>query len=256
MRVLKIGGRAQEHPDLASEIAAAWQSSPGALCVVHGGGDEVSALQRRLGTAPTFVDGRRVTSEADLDILRMALSGTANKRLVSALVGAGVRAVGLSGEDAALIGAQPLDERRLGRVGRPIRIEVPLLWALLDAGFLPVISPLGHDRSSPGSGAININADDAAAAIAVALGADELLLVADVPGVLDDAGVVLDALDPDTIALMMANGTASSGMRAKLEAASHALGHGTRRVRIGDLSAIRDSTRGTILTSTSAPSFA
>lgn len=256
MRIVKIGGRAQERPDLAAEIAAAWHAAPGAMCLVHGGGDEVSALQRRLGTTPEFVDGRRVTSDADLDILRMALSGTANKRLVSALVGTGVRAVGLSGEDAALIGARPLDDGRLGRVGHPVRIEVPLLWALLDAGFLPVISPLGHDRTSPRGGAININADDAAAAIAVALGAEELLLIADVPGVLDDAGVVLDTLDPDSVAAMMATGSASNGMRAKLEAASHALEQGIRRVRIGDLSAVRDAARGTTLTSTSAPSFA
>lgn len=256
MRVVKIGGRAQEHPELAAAIAAAWRAAPGAMCLVHGGGDEVSALQRRLGIAPTFVDGRRVTSDADIDLLRMALSGAANKRIVSALIGEGVRAVGISGEDAALIGACPRDAGRLGRVGHPDRIEVPLLWTLLDAGFLPVISPLGRDRSAPHAGAINVNADDAAAAIAVALGADELLLLADVPGVLDESGVALPSLDADGAAALVASGVATSGMCAKLEAASYALANHTRRVRIGDLAALRDPARGTILTSTSAPSFA
>ena len=256
MRVVKIGGRAQERPELASEIAAAWRAAPGAMCLVHGGGDEVTALQHRLGVTPSFVDGRRVTNEADIDVLRMALSGAANKRLVSALVAQGVHAVGISGEDAALLGARPIEDGRLGRVGRPDRIEVPLLWTLLDAGFLPVISPLGRDRSSPYGGAINVNADDAAAAIAVALGADELLLIADVPGVLDESGIALASLDADGIAALMTNGVATSGMRAKLQAASFALDNHIRRVRIGDLAVLRDPVRGTTLTFTSAPSFA
>ena len=256
MRVVKIGGRAQDHPGLAAEIAAAWHAAPGAMCLVHGGGDEVTALQQRLGVMPAFIDGRRVTSETDIDVLRMALSGSANKRIVAALVANGVRAVGISGEDAALISARPLDAGRLGRVGRPDRIEVPLLWTLLDAGFLPVISPLGRDRSSPDAGAINVNADDAAAAIAVALGADELLLIADVAGVLDETGVALTTLDTHGASAMLRDGTATSGMRAKLQAATFALDNRVRRVRIGDLAALRDSLRGTALTFTPTPSFA
>ena len=259
MRVIKIGGRAQERPDLAETIAKAWRTSPGSLCIVHGGGNEVSALQRSLGLTPAFVDGRRITSDADIVLLRMALSGAANKRLVSALGGCGARAVGLSGEDGALIGARPVADQRLGRVGEPVRIEVRLLWALLDAGFLPVISPLGRDCSSSTADALNINADDAAAAIAVALGADELLLIADVPGVLDASGCPLERLDVDAIDALLEQRTATGGMHAKLEAAAHALGNGVARVRIGDLAAVTDPARGTRLTTTmpsQMPSFA
>ena len=256
MRVIKVGGRVQDRPELAAELAAAWCAAPGALCIVHGGGDDVTRLQRRLGSTPTFVDGRRVTTDADLDVLRMALSGTANKRLVSALVAAGVRAVGVSGEDAALIGARPLDAARLGCVGRPERVEVALLWTLLDAGFLPVISPVARDRSSSVAAALNVNADDAAAAIAIALGADELLLLADVPGVLDANGIALPSLDTEGVAALMRDGTATDGMRAKLQAAGTALEAHVTRVRIGDLDLLRDPTRGTLVTTTSARSFA
>ena len=87
--------------------------------LVHGGGDEVSALQAALGGSATFVDGRRVTTRSDIDIVRMALSGSANKRLVATLVGSGIDAVGLSGEDAALIAASPIDVEQLGYVGVP-----------------------------------------------------------------------------------------------------------------------------------------
>ena len=257
MRVIKIGGRAQEHPDLPGVIADAWRAASGALCVVHGGGNEVSALQRTLGVTPAFIDGRRVTNDADIVLLRMALSGAANKRLVAALGACGVRAVGLSGEDGALIAARRASDERLGRVGEPTRIEVRLLWALLDAGFLPVISPLGRDRTSPTGDALNVNADDAATAIAVALAADELLLIADVPGVFDASGQVVDVLDVEATAALIEQGTAAGGMHAKLEAAAQALAHGVSRVRIGDLAAVSDGRRGTRLTPTiHAPSFA
>ena len=110
MRVVKVGGRAQGEARLSAELAAAAaqaaaQATDGAaaLCVVHGGGDEVSALQRRLGLEPTFHGGRRVTSAEDLDIVRMVLSGTTNKRLTAQLLSAGVNAVGVSGEDGGAV---------------------------------------------------------------------------------------------------------------------------------------------------------
>ena len=245
--VVKIGGRAQADPTLPVAIAAAWQAAPRSLVIVHGGGDEVSALQRALGATPTFVGGRRVTSTEDIELLRMALSGSANKRLVSGLVSRGVAAVGLSGEDAALLAAAPLDPDRLGYVGDPRRVNVLLLQHLLDGGYLPVISPLSRSESGTAeSVALNVNGDDAAAVIAAALEADELLLVADVAGVLVD-GRVVPELAPVGAGQLIATGAASGGMVAKLEAALAALASGVARVRIGDVSAIHDSTRGTIL---------
>ncbi len=244
--VVKIGGRAQSSPALASVLAEAWGAAPGAMCVVHGGGEDISAMQRRLGGSPGFSGGRRVTSEEDIGVVRMVLSGLVNKRLVSLLVGAGVPAVGISGEDAGFLEAQPLGIEEFGHVGMPGRVSVSLVSTLLEAGYLPVISPLA--RNADGPGALNVNGDDAAAAIAVATNADELLLVADVDGVIGAEGAVLDILDVETARVLIANGTASNGMAAKLEAAHAALAGGVPSVRIAPLAGILDGELGTTMT--------
>jgi acetylglutamate kinase len=250
-RVIKIGGRVQQAPELVPTLVAAWRSKPGALVVVHGGGDEVSALQRAMGREPQFIDGRRLTTDDDIALLRMVLSGLVNKRLVAALVAGGVPAVGVSGEDAALLAATPIDVTTMGRVGEPHHIDVRLVRHLLKGGFLPVISPLARDAGSHAGNALNINGDDAAAALAVALGATELLLVADVPGVLDQ-GKVAPVLDSERATVLITAGAATAGMIAKLEASTRALTGGVPRVRIGDLSAIRDSAQGTRIVSAAA----
>src|SRR5690606_9337695 len=126
MRVMKLGGRAQNEPRLAPAIAAAWNAAPGSLCVVHGGGDGISELQRALGLEPAFAGGRRVTSEGDIAAVRMALSGSANKFLVARLISAGVSAIGISGEDAALITARAVDQATLGCVGAPEHVDARL----------------------------------------------------------------------------------------------------------------------------------
>ncbi|MDQ3698176.1 MAG: acetylglutamate kinase [Gemmatimonadota bacterium] len=250
--VVKVGGRAQGDPALAAALAARWRDAPEALCVVHGGGDEVSSLQRRLGTEPVFRNGRRVTTTADIDVLRMVLSGAANKRLVASLVACGVSAVGLSGEDAALIAARLTSDSALGAVGEPECINVALLRHLLAGDYLPVVSPVARQATVPGgragdAAALNVNGDDAAAAIAAALGAPELLFVADVPGVSVN-GAPAALLDAAEAGLLVERGTASGGMAAKLDAAVHALRHGVGRVRIGDIAAIADPSRGTEIT--------
>ena len=247
MRVIKVGGRAQLDPRIYSAIAGAWKEQAGKLCVVHGGGDEVSALQRLMGINPTFVGGRRVTAEGDIDVLRMGLSGAANKRMVAALQNEGARAVGISGEDGELIGATRVTQTDLGMVGTPTRINSALLEVLLSAGYLPVISPLGRDFVS--GTALNINGDDAAAAIAGSLSASELLLVADVAGVLED-GKVVKALSSEGVESLVRNGSATGGMVAKLEAALLALACGVRSVRIGALEMISDPRAGTTITLT------
>jgi acetylglutamate kinase len=248
MRVIKIGGRVQSAANLPAIIAAEWRTAPGSLCVVHGGGDEVSKLQRAFGLEPAFVGGRRVTASHDIELLRMALSGSANKRLVSALGACGVPAIGISGEDAALVVARHIDAEGLGQVGVPERVNAELLQHLLDGGYLPVVSPLssGPGSDEAGSG-LNVNGDDAAAAIAIALGADELLLVADVPGVLA-RGALVPAIDADEAAQAIELGWAQGGMSAKLEAAVRAIDGGVDRVRIGDLTTITDRRAGTVVT--------
>ena len=245
IRVLKVGGRAQEDPALVGEIAAAWRAAPGALCVVHGGAVEIDRLQRALGATPRFVGGRRVTSTEDIETVRMALSGTANKRMVSALCALGIRAVGISGEDAAMLRAEPFDDA-LGLAGRPTSVRVDLIQLLLAGGFLPVIAPLAAGATGT-TGALNVNGDDAAAAIAAALGASELLFVTDVDGVRRD-GSKVDSLDRAGAAALLDSGAAEGGMAVKVASALGALAGGTARVRIGGTAAIRDASAGTTLT--------
>lgn len=245
-RVLKIGGRPQSDPTLASLIAESWDALSGAMVIVHGGGDDISALQTSLGLQSQFVDGRRVTTAQDLELVRMALSGTANKRLVSSLVREGVRAVGLSGEDASLIAATPVDSARLGHVGAPQRVNSSLLLHLIDGGYLPVVSPVSRNIGHELGPALNVNADDAAAAIAVAIDAEELVIVSDIPGVMV-AGEVADTLTVAEAQGLMHDGQAAGGMRAKLSAAIAALTGGVAQVRITDLRGIKDRTAGTVM---------
>jgi len=248
MRVLKIGGRAQGDPMLARVIRDAWNAAPGELCIVHGGGDEVSAMQRALGREAAFIGGRRVTSQGDLELLRMVLSGGVNKRLVSSLVAADVPAVGISGEDGALISAAFIDRAVLGYAGRPVSINKELLLSMLNSGYLPVISPVAFNGEAGVGGALNVNGDDAAAAIAAALGASELMLIVDVEGVLDTGARVVSALTLEQARDMIANGTAAAGMAAKLESAETALLNGVTAVRICALRGVTDAQYGTFLT--------
>ncbi|HKR08314.1 MAG TPA: acetylglutamate kinase [Gemmatimonadaceae bacterium] len=248
MRVLKIGGRAQGDPMLARVVRDAWNAAPGELCVIHGGGDEVSAMQRALGREAAFIGGRRVTSQGDLELLRMVLSGVVNKRLVSSLVAADVPAVGVSGEDGALISAAFIDRAVLGYAGRPVSINKELLLSLLNSGYLPVISPVAFNGETGVGGALNVNGDDAAAAIAVALGASELMFIADVEGVLDSETRLVSALTLEQARDMIASGTAAAGMAAKLESAETALLNGVASVRICALRGVTDVQCGTFLT--------
>lgn len=240
-----MGGRAQGDPALMPIIAAVVESGE-TLCVVHGGGDEVSDLQRRLGLEPTFLDGRRVTSESDLTIVRMVLSGATNKRIVARLISAGVRAAGVSGEDAGMFRAHVTDSC-LGRVGGRVSVDGTLIDVLLNSGFVPVVSPLARDADDPAGGGLNVNGDDAAAALAVAIGADDLVLVADVPGVLD-GGVVVPSLDLDAVRRLVAGGIATGGMAAKLDAATSAVLAGISSVRIAGIRGISDIHSGTRVT--------
>jgi len=241
--VVKLGGRAQHDASLVPALAQRWKRAPGTLCIVHGGGDEVSALQRLMGHEPRFSGGRRVTAPQDLELLRMVLSGSANKRLVSALVAAGVAAVGVSGEDAGFIRASLAEKGELGRVGSHCKVDARLLRLLLEDGFLPVVSPLAADAAG-GSEPLNVNGDDAAAAIASALASAELLFISDVPAVRDGDAPV-SVIDAAGAAELAASGAVQGGMLAKLDAACAAVRAGVCRVSIGSLALLDDSTQGT-----------
>lgn len=246
-RVIKVGGRPQSDPALVGALAAAARATPGALVVVHGGGDEVGALQRLYGVSAQFIGGRRVTSALDLEIVRMALSGSANKRLVAALVGAGVAAVGVSGEDAGMLVATPIDADRFGYAGVPGAVNSALLRHLMEGGYMPVVSPVSRGTPESESDTMNVNGDDAAAAIAASLGATELLLVSDVEGVRAD-GATMAHVTQEEARRLVESGVAAGGMGAKLQAALAALDGGVERVRISDIAAIGLPGRGTVLT--------
>jgi acetylglutamate kinase len=252
-RVVKLGGRAQNAAELPRAIHAAWKRSAGNLCVVHGGGDEITALQVALGKKPTFVNGRRVTTDDDIQLLRMVLSGVINKRLVSAFCQDGMTAVGLSGEDGKLLSARRPKKGEtmfeLGAVGIPAAVNAGLLQGLMSDGYLPVVSPVGSDAATSGTGALTVNGDAAAASIAAALGAEELLFVADVEGVLSGDDVI-DTVDMEEIGDLVEKGIVRGGMTAKLDAARTALAGGVARVRISDLEGIMNEQRGTTVTAT------
>jgi acetylglutamate kinase len=245
--VVKLGGRTQGAPSLPEALVALWERTAHRLVIVHGGGDQVSMLQRARGEEPTFVGGRRVTTPLVLELVRMVLSGSANKALVSALTAAGAPAVGISGEDAAMLPATLFDRETYGFVGTPGRVDPALALHLLEGGFLPVISPVGTDMADATHGALNVNGDDAAAAIAVALGAAELLLMVDVEGVLDADRTRIPQLTLAETRALVRSRVAGGGMAAKLEACELALRGGVSRVRVGDGRALASSHAGTIV---------
>jgi acetylglutamate kinase len=207
---IKLGGTVGAHA--ASLDVLVERTAPGWV-VVHGGGGEVGEWSRRLGIEPATVDGLRVTDPATLEIAVAVLRGLVNARLVATFVAGGVAAIGMSGVDGDLLGAERFDER-LGEVGRISRVNAALLGTLADAGQVPVVAPIAR---GDGVRLLNVNADEVAGAIAAARGG-RLLLLTDVPGVLRDARPVT-SLTADEAEGMLADGTASGGMRPKLRAA-------------------------------------
>jgi acetylglutamate kinase len=238
--VVKVGGNEVDDAAWTARLARALARRGGSTVVVHGGGKEITALQRALGAEPEWRDGLRVTTGESVRAVAMVLSGVVNKRLVSALLTAGIDAVGISGEDGGLLRAVPLRGGALGRTGEVAEVRTRLLAAWLEQGLVPVVSPVSR---GPDGGPLNVNADDAAAAVAAALGATELLFVSNVPGVLD-GGAVLPEVAVDEVEALIEGGTASGGMAPKLRAAARAAA-AAGRVRIGGLEMLEDQGAGT-----------
>lgn len=240
LRVVKVGGNEIDDAEWISRFAAsiAAESANGgqATVVVHGGGKEVTDLQRALGAEPEWREGLRVTTPEALRAVSMVLSGLVNKRLVSALITAGGRAVGISGEDGATLQAIPARGGQMGLTGEIRHVDPDLLLGLVEQGMIPVVSPVSR---GPQGGALNVNADDAAAAVAGAMQPDRFLLISNVPGVLAE-GAVLPEVTAAKLEELIGAGVASGGMIPKLRAAMRAAGSGVRDVRIGDLSMLEN----------------
>jgi acetylglutamate kinase len=239
--VVKIGGAALADAGWLAGFAASAARGGQPVVIVHGGGPEISALCDRLAVPVSWSNGRRVTSPEVLDVASLVLNGRINKRLVSALVDAGVDAIGLSGEDGGLVTAALAEGGALGRVGVVTNVRAELLRRLLAAGTSVVLSPICRAESG---GALNVNADEVAAAVAAALGAEALLFVTDVAGVFDGTAT-RPALSSSEARGFIADGTAAGGMAVKLGAALDALGGGVRQVRIGTHALLHDAAAGT-----------
>ncbi|MGH9467458.1 MAG: acetylglutamate kinase, partial [Terriglobales bacterium] len=228
INVIKVGGSILEPAPTPALLAALSQLGRGQkLVLVHGGGKTLTALQARLGQKSEFRAGLRVTDPAVLAAAVMAFAGTVNTSLVTALQGAGFRAVGLTGADAAGITAAPVPE--LGAVGNVTAVQPDLLRTLLDAGYTPVLASLAL---GPDGGLLNVNADQFAAAVAAALGAERLLFLTDVDGVWDAAGQPLRLASLDELRALALSGALRGGMLPKAEACGAALAAGVRRVEI------------------------
>lgn len=241
--VVKVGGNEVDDRAWTARLAEAVAGAAGRVVIVHGGGKEVTEVQRTLGAEPEWRDGLRVTTPEALRAVSMVLSGVVNKRLVAALIDAGAAAAGVSGEDGGILRAVPARGGQMGRTGEIVEVDTALIDVLLDGGFTPVISPVSRGEDG---GALNVNADDAAAAVAGAVRADRFLLVSNVPGVLRE-GTPLASVDGEELEELIAAGVASGGMIPKLRAGMRASAAGVGDVRIGDLSLLSDPAAGTRL---------
>jgi acetylglutamate kinase len=233
--VLKIGGNELDDPAFVTELAQVVAGLRPPPVLVHGGGKEIGVIQRALGGEPRFVAGLRVTDTTALQAAQMVLCGLVSTRLVIALTTAGADAQGLSGVDRGLIRVEKVrhSEGDLGRVGTPVAVRAEVLRELLDSDVVPVVAPL----SLGPDGAYNVNADEAAGAIAAALGAAEVVFVTNVPGVLV-GGALAPHLTKQHVGALIADGTISGGMIPKVNAALTALEAGVRSARITNLAGL------------------
>ena len=236
MRILvKLGGTLLDSPEsrgrLAAQIAAASQARR--TVVVHGGGKQMTRFLAERGIESRFVNGLRVTTPETMDAVVKVLAGSVNHELVASLTAAGARAVGLSGVDSGLTEAEPMDPE-LGLVGRVVRSNPSLLDLLTTNGYLPVVACMAGDRQGR---MYNVNADQMAVACAAGFGADKLIFLTDVEGVLNKSKQLQTRLTVAGCEKLIAEGVATGGMQAKLNAAASALRQGVGQVRIANGSA-------------------
>ncbi len=240
--ILKLGGELLETPESVSAVAQmiAGVASNHPLIVVHGGGREIDAALARAGIEKRQVDGLRITDEPTLSVVVAILAGAINTRLVAAIGAAGGQAVGLTGADAGVGPVEPAPPHRspdgrvvsLGLVGQPVVDGSPrLLECLLTNGFVPIVACIGSDRHGR---LFNVNADTLAAALAIRVGAERLVISGTTPGVKGEAGLTLAAIDERTEGELVASGTVNAGMLAKLQACRQAVRGGVKDVAVVD----------------------
>ena len=244
--VVKYGGHAMGEEHLAEmfgrDIALLKQVGVNPV-VVHGGGPQINAMLKRLAIKSTFVDGLRVTDDAMVEVVEMVLAGTVNKRVAGLINRAGALAVGICGKDGGLIRARKVSrttkdpdsnierELDLGFVGEPEHVDVRVIHALTGAGLIPVIAPVGMGADGQ---TYNVNADTVAGAIAGALGATRLLMLTDVPGVLDGEKKLIPDMTVADVEAGIAGGVITGGMIPKVECCVDAVLRGAKGAVILD----------------------
>ncbi len=234
--VVKYGGNAMINEQLKEQvmedIVLLWLIGV-KVVLVHGGGPEISEIMAKLGKKPEFVDGLRVTDKETVDIVQMVLAGKVNKTLVNLLETKGGKAMGISGMDGRLIEARMKDER-LGYVGEITKIHINPVFDLLEKGYIPVISTVGCDKKG---NAYNINGDTAAAYIAGALGAERLIMMTDIAGILrdkDDPSSLIPEVTISEAEKLREDGIISGGMIPKVDCCIEAINEGVKNVIIMD----------------------
>ena len=241
--VVKYGGNAMTEPALQQAFAhdiVLLQALGMHPVVVHGGGPQIDAALKLVGKEGQFVQGMRVTDAQTMQVVQWVLLGQVQAELVGLITQAGGRAVGISGRDGGLIRAQkmlltdatdPSKKHDIGQVGEVVAVQEDVIWDLIEAGYIPVISPVGADAQNT---SFNVNADVVAGKVAAALEAEKLLLLTNISGVLDQDKNLIRALTPEKIAALAADGTISGGMLPKLQGALDAAHCGVKAVHILD----------------------
>ena len=201
--------------------------------IVHGGGPQIEATLDRLGKKSEFVGGLRVTDDETMEVVEMVLGGTVNREIVELIQQAGASAVGLTGSDGALLRVREklVDGKSLGRVGEVVSVDPTVIEAVAESGFVPVVAPIGADNDGL---TYNVNADEAAGAIAGKLRAEKLILLTDVDGVLDPQGERLSTLSVEEVRKHIDEGTIKGGMIPKVRCCIDALTRGVSRTHIVD----------------------
>ncbi len=234
--VIKYGGHAMEDDELRASFAVdvvLLKYIGVRPVVVHGGGPQIQATLDRLGKDSTFVNGLRVTDDETMEVVEMVLGGKVNPDIVQLVQRGGGQALGLTGKDGGMLRVRrkQVDGHDLGRVGEVLDVDPAPVLAVADEGFVPVIAPVGLDDEGL---SYNINADEAAGAIAGALGAAKLIMLTDVEGVKDSSGQLIAQLARDEARKLVAEGTIREGMIPKVECCLAALGHGVERAHVID----------------------
>ncbi|MCC6894651.1 MAG: acetylglutamate kinase [Anaerolineae bacterium] len=233
--LVKVSGHELDDPAYLAQFAAAIKSLNTPTVVVHGGGAEITAMQKVMGIEPRYLDGVRITDRDSLRIAEMVMSGSVNKRLVRCLLNAGLDALGLSGVDRGLVRATQMQVagQDMGFTGEVVAVRGEVVTSLLEQGITPVISPvsLGEETN------FNVNADHVAGALATAINASRVVFLTNVEGVLVDNQVVATLTPAGTQALIN-NGTIFGGMIPKVKTALHALESGVQSAVITNLNGL------------------